>query len=200
MPLPPPPPKICREIHFSSQTGTFSEYLCTFMTISRWIILIIRNVSDKICWGNQNKHFISSNISSKIVPFMRKCRKIWRSQGGRTTWRMRVVCRKTKATQTHTDWGYVLRTFCFSTATMVTPTRLDVTWYVHCLIFNRIPTLSAFRGPPQVCLYSVTVTTPVIGILSGYVWLVMLCTNTPTPDASDVSNYAQTIGLHQTDL
>jgi len=33
-------------------TGTSHEDLCTFMTISHWILLKMRNVSDKVCREN----------------------------------------------------------------------------------------------------------------------------------------------------
>ena len=35
-------------------SGTSQKYLCVFMTISRWILLRMRNVSDKICIKNEN--------------------------------------------------------------------------------------------------------------------------------------------------
>ena len=47
-----------------------------FFIISRSFLLKMRNVSDKICKGHQNTHFVFSNFFSKIVPFMRKCGKI----------------------------------------------------------------------------------------------------------------------------
>jgi hypothetical protein len=43
-------------------TGTLPEDLCTFMTISRSILLRMRNLSDKSCGGNQNKLFMFSNF------------------------------------------------------------------------------------------------------------------------------------------
>jgi len=46
-----------------------------------------------------------------------------------TIWRMRTACCITKATYTLT----ICNTYCFSTATIVARTRLDVTLYVHCL-------------------------------------------------------------------
>jgi hypothetical protein len=52
-------------------TGTLHEDLCTFMIISRWILLRKRNVSDKSCIENQNTHFMLSNFSPKSVPFIR---------------------------------------------------------------------------------------------------------------------------------
>jgi hypothetical protein len=44
-----------------------------FMIITRWILLRMRNVSDKICRKDQNTHFVFKNFFplSKIVPFMR---------------------------------------------------------------------------------------------------------------------------------
>ena len=43
----------------------------TFTTISRWIILRMRNVLDESCRENQNTHFAFSNVLLKIVSFMR---------------------------------------------------------------------------------------------------------------------------------
>jgi len=42
--------------------GTLHEDLSTFMVISCWIILRIRNVSDKSFRENQNSHFIFNNF------------------------------------------------------------------------------------------------------------------------------------------
>ena len=40
-------------------TGILRENVSTFMTISRWILLIMRNISNKSCRENQNPHFMS---------------------------------------------------------------------------------------------------------------------------------------------
>jgi hypothetical protein len=50
---------------------TLYENFFTFMTISRWILLRMRNVWDKSCGKNQNTHFIFNNFFSIIVPFVR---------------------------------------------------------------------------------------------------------------------------------
>jgi hypothetical protein len=47
-------------------------------------------------------------------------------------WRMRIACWIRKATNTHSE--YVILN-AFSTATVVARTRLDVTLYVHYLLF-----------------------------------------------------------------
>jgi hypothetical protein len=46
-------------------TGTLHEELCTFLIISRLILLRIRNVSDESCRETQNTHFVFSNFFSK---------------------------------------------------------------------------------------------------------------------------------------
>ena len=74
---------------------------CTFIIISRSFILKMKNVSDKIV--EKNHTFMSSNFFfSKIVPFMRQCKKI--VDAGRqqmTIWRTRVACWMPKAKNTH---------------------------------------------------------------------------------------------------
>jgi hypothetical protein len=45
--------------------------ICVFVVISRWILLRMRNVSDKGCTQNHNTHFMSNNFFPKFVPFMR---------------------------------------------------------------------------------------------------------------------------------
>jgi len=50
---------------------TVREDLCTFMIVSRWMLLRMWNDSDISCRENQNTHFMFNNISSKIMPFMR---------------------------------------------------------------------------------------------------------------------------------
>ena len=52
-------------------TRTLHDDLCTFMTISRWTLIRMRNILDKICRQNQNKHFAFNNFFPKMVPFMR---------------------------------------------------------------------------------------------------------------------------------
>jgi len=43
-------------------TGTLHEYLCTFMIISRCILIRIRYVSDESCGGNQNTLIMFNNL------------------------------------------------------------------------------------------------------------------------------------------
>jgi hypothetical protein len=53
------------------KTGTLHEATYTFLIISRSVLLIMRNVSDNNWRGNQNTHFVVSNLFPKIVPFMK---------------------------------------------------------------------------------------------------------------------------------
>jgi hypothetical protein len=45
-------------------TGTLHEDHCTFLIISHSVLLTMRNVADRSCWGNQNTHFVFSNFLS----------------------------------------------------------------------------------------------------------------------------------------
>jgi len=46
--------------------GTLHEDLCTFMITFRWIILRIRDVSDRSFRENQNTHFMFNNFIRKL--------------------------------------------------------------------------------------------------------------------------------------
>ena len=52
-------------------TGTLHDDQCTLMTTFRLILLVMRNISDRSCRGNQTTYFIFDNVLPKIVPFMR---------------------------------------------------------------------------------------------------------------------------------
>jgi len=94
--------------------------LVTFMIATRWILLRMRNVSDKSCRENKNTYFVFINFffPSKIVPV---CEITWEN----------VFCvldtKGYKHTFTICDINY------FSTTTIVAQTRLIVTLYIRCL-------------------------------------------------------------------
>jgi hypothetical protein len=140
--------KIPVSLKSDKNNGYFTWRLFIFMTISRWLLRRIRNVSSKSCRKNQNTHFVFSNFFPKVVPFMRQCGKIWWSQRGHK-WRhnvahTRYMLEKQGYTPTHQGTCTHARaltrthrqkcnTYCFSTAIIVARTRLNVTLYVHCL-------------------------------------------------------------------
>ena len=77
------------------------------MIISRRVLLIMRNISDKNCIGNQNTHFMINNF------FLGKLCRLWDTVGkkpaepGRpqmTIWRMRIACCITEATNVHSEY------------------------------------------------------------------------------------------------
>jgi len=57
--------------NLTSTKGTVHEDRCTFMIISRWIILRMKNVLGKSGRRSQNTHFMFKNVFAKIAPFMR---------------------------------------------------------------------------------------------------------------------------------
>ena len=50
--------KIQVSLNLTKLRGILHEYLCTFVTIYRWILLRIRNVSTKNFRGNQNTFYV----------------------------------------------------------------------------------------------------------------------------------------------
>jgi hypothetical protein len=68
--------KICRRYvnfhpNMTRVTGTLHEARSAFMTIFRSVLLRKGNALDKICWENQNTHFVFNFFFRKIVPFVR---------------------------------------------------------------------------------------------------------------------------------
>ena len=123
--------KICREnstlLKSDKNNGTLHEDVFTFMTISRWILLRIRNVLDRSCRENQNTRFMFNNFFPKTCQKMAHTRCMLDKQGYKRT----HACTRPRA-RAHTRTE-ICNTYCFFTATMVTRRRLIVTLYVHCL-------------------------------------------------------------------
>jgi hypothetical protein len=104
-----------------------------FCIISRSFLLRMRNVSDKSCRENQNTRFVFGIFFSKILPSVRKCGKIlYNWTGHRWQYGACVLHAEYVRLQTHTQ---VVNNHCFSTATVVARTRLNVMFYVHCMSF-----------------------------------------------------------------
>jgi hypothetical protein len=97
-------------IQVSSTSANNNRYLTWSrpihnLALSRSVLLEMRNVSNKTCRDNQNTHLISMNI------FLKSCR-LWERwkyfvKPGRPQMRirrMRLACRITKATDTHSKY------------------------------------------------------------------------------------------------
>jgi hypothetical protein len=103
--------KICRENSSfiknpTRRTGTIHEDQCTFLVMPRSVLLRIRDISDKGCRGNQNRHFMLNNFLPKFVPFMRQRGNISYSEAGNRWWirSMRSACWKTKVACRHSEY------------------------------------------------------------------------------------------------
>jgi hypothetical protein len=81
--------------NLTRKTGILHKDQRKFMTISRSVLLRVRNVSDKNCREHHNKHFISNDFYfPKIVSFIRQCGKTWYSQ---TEHRWQTITRRNVA-------------------------------------------------------------------------------------------------------
>jgi hypothetical protein len=117
------------------------------MTISRWILLRMRNISDKSCTENRNTHF---TLSTFFFFFRKSClswdnvEKYGGVGGARNDF---TIWRIIKATRLHTHAHIraptrthmcshmrrqICNTSCISTETIVARTRGSVALYVHC--------------------------------------------------------------------
>ena len=108
-------------------TGNLHEDLCTFMILSHQILLRMRNVSGKSCRENQNTHFVQKVFFNCAIYEV-----MWKNmvEPGRT----QVKIMHIKDARIHT---YItMKTYCFSTGTMVTFMHLIVTLHVQCLSCN----------------------------------------------------------------
>ena len=120
--------------------GTLLEHVFTFMKISRWITLKVRNVSDKLCRDNRNTFddqiFFSESLA--VYEIMRKkcggARQVAVYNNYSTIRCIRFASWITKDTRVHMHTHRICNTKCFFTATIVSRTRLSVTLHVHCLL------------------------------------------------------------------
>jgi hypothetical protein len=99
-------------------TGTLYEDPYTFF-ISRSVLLVIRNVSDKSCRENQHAHFMSSNffffLENRASYEIMVNNFVESDRTQMAMWRMRIGCRTPKATNTPSEYAILW----FSTATVV---------------------------------------------------------------------------------
>ena len=119
----------------------------TSVSISRWFFLTTRNAWNKRCRENQNTCFTSSNFPppENLALYEKISKHLVEPERPQIIWHMRVSCwilkatrvqahsRSSSPTPTHTHTHTkICNTYCFSTATVVYWTRLNLTLYVHC--------------------------------------------------------------------
>jgi hypothetical protein len=122
--------KICRKKlkcrkNLTRITGPLHEDILTFMTISRWILLTMRNVLDRSCKESQITHFMFSNVSQLSCGLWDNVERYSRAReaaNDNKIWRMRGACWISKARRAH----------------MPTPTR-PLTTHVHTYACARAP-------------------------------------------------------------
>jgi hypothetical protein len=88
--------KVQVSLKSDNNNGTLRKDLCTFMVISRWILIRMRNVSDYICRENQNAHFMFNNLFSENRAVYEIMYRNIVESGHR--------CWITKATDTHSEY------------------------------------------------------------------------------------------------
>jgi hypothetical protein len=93
-------------------TGTLHEDLCTFMAISSWIRLRMRNIADKVVKKTKTNFIFNKLFFSEIHGFYEiMCKNIVESYKSQiTVWHMSFACWITDAIDTHSE--YVILTVC----------------------------------------------------------------------------------------
>jgi hypothetical protein len=123
--------------------GTLHENVFAVMTISGWILLRIRNISNKHCREN-NTHFIFSNFFQKLHHLWNTVEKCGGARGATNDipiWCIHTACWISKNTCTHPcAWALtrtqICNTYCFSTTTTVSRMHLNVTLYYVALLLK----------------------------------------------------------------
>jgi hypothetical protein len=99
--------------------GTLYEDVCTLMVISLWVLLTLRNFSDKSCKENQNTHIMFNKFFSwkwcRVRGNVVKYSRDRLATDDNITRRMRFPCSIINAK----DTPRVCNIYCFSTSTMI---------------------------------------------------------------------------------
>jgi len=77
------------------------------MTVSRLVLLVMKNVSDKSCRENQKTHVMFSKFffyENRAVYEIMWENMVESDRPQMTIWRMRIACSKIKATNTHSKY------------------------------------------------------------------------------------------------
>ena len=125
----------------------------TFLIIYHSVLLKMRNISDTNCRENQNINFMISNFfPPKFVPLWDKVEKYCTTTQAIDDNMAHARCiPDMQGYKQHTH--RICNIYCFSTVTMVTRTRLNVTSQEHCLhCLLLAPTNRWSKFPPETAL------------------------------------------------
>ena len=104
------------------------------MVICRWILLGMRNISDKFAEKIKTPILCSVNIVQNSLRFwgnVEEYGRVRQAKDDNIIRRMRFACQINNARiKAH---KFIFNTYCFSTSAMVTRTGLSVISYVHCV-------------------------------------------------------------------
>jgi len=122
------------QVPFKTDKNNLKEGPCTLLIISRLIPLRMRNVADRSCRGDQNTHFVFNNFffpprSAVYKIMVEKYCTVRQATDGTMAQALYML---DNYCYTHTLFT-MCNTYCFSTTTKVSRTRLSVTLYVRCL-------------------------------------------------------------------
>ena len=131
--------------------GTIHEDRYTFLFISPSVFLRMKIISDRSCRENQITHFVFSNVfSEKRVVYEIMWKKLLLSGAGHR-WQYGACALHAGQLRLQTLTVRLCSNFCFSTATMVARTRLNVTLYVYCLSVCVFLSLTSSRRMNWTC-------------------------------------------------
>jgi len=145
--------KIQVSLKSEKNNSTLHDDQHTFFITSRSILLRIKNVSDISCRENQNAYFmwnyIFFQISCPLWDNVCKYSWVWKAIYDNTTQRHCML----------NTWNYkytlrICNTYWFSTVTMVTRTRFNITFNLHYLSCFHFKTLSHQEAFTVTCLKS----------------------------------------------
>ena len=111
--------KFTPDSNLTTKAGTLYEDRSTFMIISRWSLLRMRNISDKLCRENRSTHFMS-NFYPKMTRLwddVNICGRTRQAKDENKFQRMRFAWWVNKATAAHSEY--------------VILTTLPLQWLLH---------------------------------------------------------------------
>ena len=111
---------------------TLHEDKCIFVAISRWILLRMRNISDKTCQEHQTAHFMFNKFFPRQSCHVRHNGQNYCTAGQATAEDM-AHAHCTLYSQCYKPTLRISNTYCFSTAKIFARTHFSDTLHIHCL-------------------------------------------------------------------